>query len=103
MKKIEKIINKCKKEIEKVIIDTYFKNTNEIEQINLFKYINLGDDRNYDVITHIGIAHNKLYVYFPNYKEEYSWQEFVGLSIDKIQIIVRELEIEVEKGLTKKL
>lgn len=78
--KLNAVITIAKREIEDVFKEHFFSNTNKIV---FNRYIQVGET-DYDTVKELKLENDTVYVYFPNYLEEFAWKPFTALSIDKM-------------------
>lgn len=74
------VINRAKVEIEQVFKEHFFTNA---KKIVFNRYIQVGET-DYDTTKELKLKNGKVYVYFPNYLEQYAWKPLTDLSIDKM-------------------
>jgi hypothetical protein len=74
------VINRAKVEIEQVFKEHFFTNA---KKIVFNRYIQVGET-DYDTAKELKLENGRVYVYFPNYMEQYAWKPLTDLSIDKM-------------------
>lgn len=86
--KLNAVIAIAKCEIEDVFKEHFFSNTNKIV---FNRYIQVGET-DYDTVKELKLENDSVYVYFPNYLEQYAWKPLTDLSIDKMYKLLTNID-----------
>lgn len=85
--KMHLIIFDANEKLAEIVKETFFTDVKEIE---LNRYLRIGETE-WDTIKRVVLRKDGIYIYYPNYKEEYAWRKLTSLAPNTIVSIYKEL------------